>query len=254
MSLGFLPGFLKKIKKIKPFKFAFVHCKNLKTAVWCTILYMACFRCGRTSHFANNCFAKTTIRGKIIESDSSDESEIEEYYRQPKRKQKYTSSTGKRKNTSSAKGFNTTTTNLQCHTNSRAGVYVLKTTTGLYYVGKSNDIDARILDHRRGIGAACLEGKGGFEVIFSLLTSGSTSDLESWERNETLQRMLTHGIDNVRGWMFTATMLSEDDRRDAFRQICEKYDLCRRCGRNTHFSDQCFAGSGAYWTDGIALK
>jgi hypothetical protein len=212
---------------------------------------MTCFRCGRSSHFAINCFARTTVRGKYIESDSSDESEIEEYYRRSKRKPKHTSSTGKRRNTSSSGSFNATTTALQCHDNSRAGVYVLKTATGLYYVGKSNDIDARILDHRRGLGAACLAGTGGFEVISSLLTSGSAADLESWERHETLQRMKTHGIENVRGWMFTATVLSDDDRCDAFRQICEKYDLCRRCGRNSHFSDQCFASSAVPWAGRI---
>jgi predicted GIY-YIG superfamily endonuclease len=194
---------------------------------------MACFRCGRKSHYANNCFAKTTIRGVVIESDNdsySEQSEEEEYVKKRKR----------------ASNSNPTTIS-----RARAGIYVLKAASGLYYVGKSNDIRARIQEHQRGFGAVCLAGESVHEVS-GLLTSGSTADLESWERNETLQRMLTHGIDHVRGWMFTATVLSDEDRSDAFRQICEKFDLCRRCGRESHFSGQCFAKSGAAWAGSLA--
>lgn len=204
---------------------------------------MRCFRCLRKSHFARNCFARTNVYGAYIESDSSDESDADLSYHNSKKRLRYTSS--------SQSISVITTTSLQDQENPRAGVYVLKTVSGLYYVGKSNDIDARIIDHRNGLGAACLAGTGRFEVISSLLTSGSAADLESWERNETLQRMKTHGIDNVRGWMFTATVLSDDDRRDAFRQICEKYDLCRRCGRDSHFLDQCFASSAVHWAGRI---
>lgn len=186
-----------------------------------------CFRCGRASHYADSCFAKTSVNGKrLADSEDSDESssgdsvdERETYRRQIKRPR---------------------------ITTRRAGIYVLRTTAGMYYVGKSTDISARIQDHRSGAGAICLNGSS-FQEVTNLLTSGSPNDLESWERNETLQRMRTHGIQNVRGWMFTTTELSVENYQDAFRQICEKFDLCRRCGRSSHFAERCFARSVDTW-------
>ncbi len=80
------------------------------------------------------------------------------------------------------------------------------------------------------------------------LTLRQGLDLESWERNETLFRMKIHGVDNVRGWMFTSSVLSDDDKDSAFRQICEKFDLCRKCGREGHFADSCYATTRADFT------
>jgi predicted GIY-YIG superfamily endonuclease len=131
----------------------------------------------------------------------------------------------------------------------REGVYVLQASNGLQYVGKSNDIDSRISDHKQGDGAACLSGYGSLKEV-PLITTGSMHDLESWERSETLHRMKKYGISNVHGWMFTSSKLSKEETVDAFRQICEKFDLCRRCGRDTHFADSCFAVNVAIWAGG----
>ena len=135
-----------------------------------------------------------------------------------------------------------------------SGVYVLQTLSGdapSFYVGKSSHIAKRVQDHRDGMGTPYLAGCDVARV--PLCTAGSSDDLESWERNETLQRMLVFGIDNVRGWMFTDKHLQPADRRAAFAQICEKNDLCRRCGRDSHFKSNCFAKSTAPWANGMAL-
>ena len=211
---------------------------------------MVCFRCGRAGHYANTCFAKTSVRGKRLvvsddddgEEDSSTEEDEEndkagKYKRNAKRPHTATGQGGKYKR--NAKRPHTTT-------GQGAGIYVLKTPGGLYYVGKSNNIDARIQEHRSGGGAHCLNGAS-FQEVTPLVTSGSASDLESWERNETLQRMKMHGIENVRGWMFTETTLSVERYQSAFHQICEKFDLCRRCGRASHFAQRCFATSVDAW-------
>jgi hypothetical protein len=39
------------------------------------------------------------------------------------------------------------------------------------------------------------------------------------------------GISNVRWWMFSSVNLSDNEYADAFRWICEKFDLCRPCGK-----------------------
>lgn len=131
-------------------------------------------------------------------------------------------------------------------TGRREGVYVLKTKDNFYYVGKSNDIDSRIAEHAQGVGASCLAGRGVWEEIIPF-TPNQGSDHESWERSETLHRMMMHGIDNVRGWMFTSPSLTETERNAAFRQICEKFDLCRRCGRRDHFADACSTNDRSPW-------
>ena len=120
----------------------------------------------------------------------------------------------------------------------RLGVYVLSFPDNTFYIGKSSNIQARISQHRRE--------RGRFTVLRPE-TEGSTNDLESWERNETLHRMLQHGIKNVRGWMFTRARLTRAEYNDAKRQILEKYDLCRNCGRDNHFSSRCYARSMAPW-------
>ena len=128
----------------------------------------------------------------------------------------------------------------------REGVYVLKEIpSGIFYVGKSFNINRRIGDHKSGDGARCISSGSICEV--PPITEGSVSDMESWERNETLELMKRHGITKVRGWMFTSSNLSDDDIQAAFRQICEKFDLCRRCGHESHFAEECRSTSKSTW-------
>ena len=122
-----------------------------------------------------------------------------------------------------------------------SGVYVLELPGGRYYVGKSGNVGGRLEQHRGGTGASCAEG---FLRRLAPLTPPD-DDAEAWERAETLARMRRHGIARVRGWMFTAPALTEPQREAAFTQVCERFDLCRRCGRGGHFAASCHAGSRA---------
>ena len=126
----------------------------------------------------------------------------------------------------------------------KSGVYTLEDSSGRMYVGKSADVAQRVETHRSGEGTQFV-GRD-FKVVPNY-TQGQHEDLESWERKETLTRMRKHGIDHVRGWMFASVELSDLQRRDAFTQVCEKFDLCRRCGRDSHFADRCFALGKAAW-------
>ncbi len=124
-----------------------------------------------------------------------------------------------------------------------AGVYVLRSqNTDIYYVGKSNNVEKRILQHKHE------NGSNDVLVREKTLTVGAVHDLESWERNEVLTRMYQDGMDSVRGWRYTKRgPLSTEDRISARNDIMEKFDLCRRCGRNSHFANNCFARSSAFW-------
>lgn len=115
------------------------------------------------------------------------------------------------------------------------GVYVLQVDSDRYYVGKSHNIANRIEQHTRGEGSCFVK-----RILRRIAPNTSCpGDWESWERAETLHWMYTRGIHNVRGWMYTSMVLTPEQHKHAFEQICEKYDLCRQCGQKGHFIKEC---------------
>jgi predicted GIY-YIG superfamily endonuclease len=176
-----------------------------------------CFKCGRYGHWANECYAKTSVfpRGGY-----------------KKRKAEEENDDGK------AGGY-------KKRRDDEAGIYSIQDSTGKVYVGKSMNVKKRVGEHMQGLGTSFL--CSGEITPIKTITSGSKEDLESWERSETLAQMYRKGIKNVRGWMYTSHSLSEQQIHDAFGQVCEKFDLCRKCGRNSHFVDKCFAKTKAEW-------
>jgi len=48
-------------------------------------------------------------------------------------------------------------------------------------------------------------------------------------------------VGDVRGWMFTSVEFGEGEAEQAFRQVCEKFDLCR------HFAADCRAHGRPEW-------
>ena len=131
-----------------------------------------------------------------------------------------------------------------------AGVYALQDGAGRVYVGKSQHVAQRVRAHRAGDGTRFLDAASAAPL--PLRTHGTPGeDLETWERNETLAQMHAHGVDNVRGWIFTTTgatrLTPPEMRASAVAQVCEKFDLCRRCGRGGHFATACYARSPAAW-------
>ena len=112
----------------------------------------------------------------------------------------------------------------------RVGVYVLELDDGTFYIGKSDDINKRIRNHN-----ALYVKKRTVVGEHPPLTAPS-DDLEGWERSETLQRMLEHGVSCVRGWKYTSEKI---DHESAFSDLVERFDLCRLCGNKGHFAKFC---------------
>ena len=74
-----------------------------------------------------------------------------------------------------------------------------------------------------------------------------------WEQSEVLTRMHEFGIDNVRGWMYTFKNMPIEQKVSAFDLICEKFDLCRKCG-GKHYIRECRSTSTDLWTGGMELR
>lgn len=106
-----------------------------------------------------------------------------------------------------------------------------------YYVGSSADIARRVAAHRARAGAAFTRRFGVVEEVAP--RTPRAEDTESWERAETLRRMLDHGVDRVRGWLYTTVRLSASQRHSVREQVRERFGQCRRCGGAGHFVAEC---------------
>ena len=122
----------------------------------------------------------------------------------------------------------------------RAGVYVLQLRNGGYYVGKSENIDARVQQHTSGLGSAWCRHKGGVVKEVPTVFAGTLQDTASWEMNETVTQMLLHGYANVRGWEFCNCGTLTSGELDTIKNvIMGQTDVCRKCGNSGHFAHAC---------------
>jgi len=126
----------------------------------------------------------------------------------------------------------------------RTGVYVLQLQNRGYYVGKSDNVDARVQQHKSGVGSAWCRHKGGVVKEIPTVFHGSLEDVSSWEMNETVTQMLLHGYANVRGWEFTSCGPLSTGELDTIKHVVMgQTDACRNCGNGGHFAENCPSGT-----------
>ena len=114
-------------------------------------------------------------------------------------------------------------------------VYLLKLEDDKYYVGESKDKKRRIWVHENGNGSAWTKKYEVLESLEPIKTNHTFSELI-----QTLLMMKEHGIDNVRGSLFTNPYgLSKYEKIMAAQLYCDLHNLCRKCGGKGHFITQC---------------
>ena len=130
-----------------------------------------------------------------------------------------------------------------CLPNKVKQVYVLELESGKYYIGESINPKKRIEDHFNGFGSQWTK----LYPPIRILKPFTKRQDELWELSETIQRMAYHGIDNVRGSLFTKENLTNYDKVMAAQLYCEMNNLCRKCGSSEHFINQCVSLNKEPW-------
>ena len=190
-----------------------------------------CERCGRDSHDSESCYASRTIDGEIIsdESESDDEYGCERCGRDSHDAESCYASRNIDGEIISDESDD--------EPEEKSGVYVLELRGGNFYVGKSDDVEVRIAQHEDGKGSA-------WTKLYSVVRAKDPiiprmEDLDSWERAETIELARAHGIEKVRGHVWTTVNLTVNMKKEFVGHIRDRYDLCRRCGSSDHMITRC---------------
>lgn len=113
-------------------------------------------------------------------------------------------------------------------------IYTLELVNGKYYVGKSKNIQNRILQHFSDNGSSWTKSYKPVKVI-SQIPSTDSFDEEKY----TLIAMDKYGIDNVRGGSYCKLVLSKHEIEKAQQIIYSICDKCYRCGEQKHTASEC---------------
>ncbi len=113
-------------------------------------------------------------------------------------------------------------------------IYGLKLEDNKYYVGRSNDIETRIKNHKDGVGSSWTCKYNFIEVLF-VEESYSPFDEDKY----TKELMTLYGIDNVRGGTYSTIVLDINQKQFLQKEIWSAKNYCNRCGNNNHFVKDC---------------
>ena len=114
-------------------------------------------------------------------------------------------------------------------------IYVLKLEQGKYYIGKTNNIKRRYMEHLQGSGASWTAKYKPLRLE-KLLPSTNPFDEDKY----TKQYMTIFGINNVRGGTYVTDYLPPEQIALLKREIWAAIGACVRCGRKGHFYETCY--------------
>jgi hypothetical protein len=113
-------------------------------------------------------------------------------------------------------------------------IYILQLEHNKYYVGKTKNINKRILNHFANNGSEWTKKYKPIEIIDTF----KSNDIFDEEKH-TLLNMDKYGIDNVRGGSYSKIELSELEK-DKIKQILNSInDRCYKCNTKGHFTNEC---------------
>lgn len=112
-------------------------------------------------------------------------------------------------------------------------VYILKLEHGKYYVGRTNDVQKRVEDHKAGRGS---EWTRKYKML-SLIRYEKV-DSPFYEDMWVKEMMHKHGINNVRGGSYSQIWLPKNQYMCLQQELNGAMDKCFQCGGD-HFAKDC---------------
>ena len=115
-------------------------------------------------------------------------------------------------------------------------IYILKLQNNKYYVGKTNNIKKRILEHESGSGCLWTSIYKPIKII-NVFANVSSFDEDKYVK----EYMQLYGIDNVRGGSYVSQDLNPIQIYSLQKELWAATDCCTRCGYSGHFIKSCYA-------------
>ena len=113
-------------------------------------------------------------------------------------------------------------------------IYILKLKNNKYYIGKTNNIEKRFLEHMSGNGSLWTQINEPIKIE-KVISNSSIYDEDRYVK----EYMYKYGIDNVRGGTYVTEELDEVARYSLQKELWGANDCCTQCGRKGHFVKYC---------------
>lgn len=113
-------------------------------------------------------------------------------------------------------------------------IYVLLCENEKYYIGKTERLEDRILEHFSNYGSEWTKIYKPIKVIESFQAQS-----EFDEDNYVEKYMAKYGIENVRGGSYSQISLPEFKIKSLIDELNTSEDRCFRCGKAGHFANNC---------------
>jgi hypothetical protein len=113
-------------------------------------------------------------------------------------------------------------------------IYILGLENGKYYIGKTKNLEIRILEHINSSGS---EWTKLYNPIKIIEYHDNCDDFD--EDKYTIMMMNKYGIDNVRGGSYCTIILSESEKSNINKMIRGSNNLCYICSSSNHFAKNC---------------
>jgi hypothetical protein len=125
-------------------------------------------------------------------------------------------------------------------------IYILRLEEEKWYIGKTDTLEYRIIEHALSKGAVWTSKYRPIEIEKIFV------NVSPYEEDRYVKEYMDlYGIQNVRGGSYCQLELTEEQKNILKREIYGANNRCYRCGRNNHFIRDCYA---KYDRDGQILS